>query len=229
LKTIDQQRVIYAGALQCRTALLCLLIALVPPILAVDAAADIVQPSGFVSADMNTYFGQSFTATAAESVVGTLSFQWAALNLVEPDPIMTADLFAGFGFGGTLLGTSTTFTVPDTLATGEWVNLTFASPVSLTAGNDYSIRFSFMGVGLRSGGFRFANTVGDDIGSFYFGGHRLTGSGGAAADPGVSSDLAFRVLTTIPEAPSWLLLGAVVSFGAAWGGVRRLIPCRQVS
>jgi hypothetical protein len=193
------------------------------------ARADIIQPFGFVSADMNMYFGQSFTATVAEPVAGTLSFKWAALNLAEPDPVMTADLYDGFGFGGALLGTSTTVTVPDTLASGEWVNLTFSSPVPLTAGNQYSIRFSFAGVGLRSGGFSYVNTVGDDIGSFYFGGHRLTGSGGVAADPGVSSDLAFRVLTTIPEARSWLLLGSVVSLGSAWCGMRRVIRRARAS
>ena len=162
-------------------------------------------------------------------MVGTLSFKWTASNLAEPDPVMTADLFSGFGFGGALLGTSATVTVLDTLAGGEWVNFTFASGVPLTAGNEYSIRFSYAGVGLRSGGFSYVNTVGDDIGSFYFGGHRLTGGGGAAADPGVSSDLAFRVLTSIPEGQSWLMLGAAAFVGGTARGMRRFVSRWRVS
>jgi hypothetical protein len=222
-------RLTSGGGIPRRAALLVSLIAVIAMPWAVEAKADIVQPFGFTSADMDAYFGQSFTAMALEPAVGTLSFQWAALNLAAPDPVLTADLFDGFGFGGALVATTTTVTVPDTLASGEWVNLTFASLMPLTAGNQYSIRFSFDGVGLRSGGFRFANTVGDDIGSFYFGGHRLTSTGGIAAAPGVSSDLAFRVLSTIPEAQSWLLLAAAASLGSAGCGVRRIIRRGRVS
>jgi hypothetical protein len=88
-------RLTSGGGIPRRAALLVSLIAVIAMPWAVEAKADIVQPFGFTSADMDAYFGQSFTAMALEPAVGTLSFQWAALNLAAPDPVLTAEAASG--------------------------------------------------------------------------------------------------------------------------------------
>lgn len=157
---------------------------------------------------MNANFGQSFTATSNEPAVSSVGFAWYAANLGFPDPTMTATLYDGFGFGGSVLGTSNTYTVPDSYPDGDFVDFVFTPNVALTNGNVYSILFSYSGSGTQSGGIYTYNLLGGDAGSIYVGGVRLDATGADIAFPN-TSDLMFRVLGgSVPE-PTSLGLAAM--------------------
>ncbi|HQY87299.1 MAG TPA: PEP-CTERM sorting domain-containing protein [Tepidisphaeraceae bacterium] len=173
------------------------------------AAADIVQSTYNSGAAINAHFGQSFTATINEPAVSAVGFAWYGANLSFPDPTMTATLYDGFGFGGSVLGTSNTYSVPDSYPDGDWVDFVFSPNVALTSGNTYSIRFSYAGSGVQSGGIYTHNVAGGDAGSAYVGGVRLDASGADIGAPTVSSDLMFRVLAgSVPEPTTLGLLAA---------------------
>lgn len=174
------------------------------------AAADIIQSNFNSGAGMNDYFGQSFTATANEPAVSAVSFAWLQANLAFSDPTMTATIYDGFGFGGSVLGTSGSVTLSNSYPDGDWVDFMFSPNVALTSGNTYSILYSYTGTGTRLGGYYTHNMLGGDAGSAYVGGVRLNSLGADIAAPFGSSDLMFRVIAgAVPEPASLALLASL--------------------
>lgn len=177
---------------------------------AIPARADIVQSVGTVGEVWanNGGVGQSFTVTAGELLVETVSFRWTpALNEFQ-DPTITARLRVGSGFGGAVLGTKTLPPIPDSTPNGAWIDFTFATPVALDWLQTYTLQFTkdsgFSGAYLRS------------TSNVYAGGVYYDANGVANAN----TDLAFRVINVVPEAAAWqfaLVASAVV--GLCW--VRR--------
>src|SRR4051812_2392268 len=95
------------------------------------ALADIVQPIGGSSASPLTQFAQSFTATANESQVGTVSFMWGGdVNPSAPEPSMYVQLRRGTGVGTTLLAQKDLPATPDSTPPLTWIDFTFDNPVA---------------------------------------------------------------------------------------------------
>jgi hypothetical protein len=181
------------------------------------AWADIVQGSGSgaIALTASARFGQSFTATANEPRASTVSFMWGSYDPWNPDPTMTVTLRSGAGFGGPALGTQTVGPILDTTPDMSWVNFTFAMPIPLTAGQTYTLDFTKANT-LHSGAFRiqFASPSGPYAGGTAY-------YSGAAQAP---VDLAFRVISAVPEA-SGLLMGLVAACGGGALAIGRRLRC----
>jgi hypothetical protein len=182
----------------CRSGIILFMVAL----FARPAVADIVvNPSPTGATTLNTAFGQSFTATSGEASVKTVSFAWESdFNDASPDPNMTAHLYSGFGFGGILLASQSIAAIPDSTPKGTWIDFTFGTPVDLTSGNVYSLRWFKTNGGSVSGGQQIAGNV-------YAGGAALTSSGTP-----FTNDILFRVLAvSVPEASSIAFFSAALA------------------
>ncbi len=166
------------------------------------ATADIVQAASSTSTSLVvvSHFGQSFTATASETHVASVSFAWSSVNLGLIDPTITVRLRSGVGFGGPVLAMDTVSSIPQSTPSGAWIDFFFASPAPLMPGEQYSLQFTKESGALVSGGYRAAPTDVYSDGVFV--------DSGGVVNPG--ADLAFRVTAAIPEA-SACAFGAVAS------------------
>lgn len=176
------------------------------------AKADIIQSVGVGGGSFAgaSEFGQTFTATAAESVVGTISFRWLSTNNALADPTITARLRSGAGFSGSILGTQTLTAIPDSTVDGSWVDFQFPALANLTPGQTYSLHFTRDNGGTTSGGYYHAGTDALAGGTF------LAGGGSVIS----GTDLTFRVLA-IPEPTSIALLGGVAALATTRRRTRR--------
>jgi hypothetical protein len=155
------------------------------------AYADIFQP--IKNSSYATYFynpiGQSFTATASESQVQTVSFLTGTIiNPELSDPTIAVQLRSGINYAGPVLGSQTVFSIPDSTPPLTWIDFVFASPISLTPGQVYTLWFS---------------AINSDLSALsYAGNHDNPYAGGSVIGPDsvaiTQRDLAFRVMT-VPE------------------------------
>jgi hypothetical protein len=173
------------------------------------ALADIVQPIGGSSDTPSTQFAQSFTATASEAQIGTVSFMWGgALNPSAPDPAMYVQLRSGAGVSTTLLAQKNLSPTPDSTPPNTWIDFTFDAPIALTAGQTYTLLFAANNTALVSGSYLYSTS------DPYAGGSRYLFNG----TPIPQNDLVFRVLA-VPE-PGFMGM-AVISVAALFARRRR--------
>lgn len=162
-------------------------------LLANTAFGDIVQPIRVEDMSLGTvpYFGQTFTATDREPVVGTVSFMWGFIgtfNAPNPDPTIKLELRQGSDPSGPVLASQILPSIPDSTPASAWVDFHFSPPVPLAEGQNYSLLFTVLTPGDISGSFGFSSQ------NVYAGGHLIHSISSLA-----TRDLAFRVLTVVPE------------------------------
>lgn len=162
-------------------------------LLANSAFGDIVQPvhNEDMSLGAVAYFGQTFTATDGEPVVGTVSFIWAVIgtfNASFPDPTIKLELRQGSDPSGPVLASQILASIPDSTPASAWVDFHFSPPVPLAEGQSYTLLFTNLTPGDVSGSFGFTSQ------NVYAGGHLIHPISSLA-----TRDLAFRLLTTVPE------------------------------
>ena len=193
--------------------------------------ADIVQPKSNGAGILFGFghypvFGQSFTATPSVATTKTVSILWSGVYFQPPlpDPTLTAAIYQGQGYDGTLLGISAPVTVINSISDRSWIDFNFTSSVELLPGDIYSIRFSREELsGNEAGGVWIYQPLlpnwHDTSVSDSVGGYMLDGAGlptyidfGAEA----FADLAFRVIgAPVPEPPTLELIGSAVLLFAA--------------
>lgn len=169
------------------------------------ANADIVQNSGVFDRAISVYdpIGQTFTAVDAQ--ISAIAFAFSDINPSFPNEPVTMSLYAGVGFGGTLLGSFTQTlpgVLPGTLDTPVFIDFDFSGTV-LYIGSIYTVGVTVPSSPKVAVVYSDANP--------YSGGHYISGVDGIVS----GFDLNFRV-TTVP-APS----------GAALGGICLLISSRR--
>jgi hypothetical protein len=109
-----------------------------------QARADIVQDSGVFDLAISFHqpVGQSFTA--ADTRISAIAFAFSDINPTFPNDPVTMSLYAGEGFGGTLLASVTQTlpaVLPGTSATPEFFDFDF-SGVELDVGSVYTVTTS---------------------------------------------------------------------------------------
>jgi hypothetical protein len=161
--------------------------------------ADIITGwSGSAGGILGAKFGQSFTATINEPNVKTASFMWAGTwNTENPPPTITLQLRDGVGWTGTVLGSATVFSIPDSTPAGAWIDFNFTNPVPLVTGEVYTLHWT-PPTSWSSGSVAFAPNFA------YAGGGQMHTNGTADS----TTDLTFRVLSNpIPEPSTIVLIG----------------------
>src|SRR5262249_52790434 len=127
--------------------------------------------------------------------VQTASFVWPhSWNTQFPEPTISLELRTGIGYTGTLLGSVTVSSIPDSTPDWSWVDFNFANPIPLVANSSYTLHWVVLNEGVE---FVSGTTV---RGVPYAGGDRLNSMG--VVDPNI--DWAFRVL--VPEPGTSILL-----------------------
>ncbi len=111
---------------------------------AAPAAADIVQDAGVFDTAITFHgqIGQVFTAVDAE--ISQIAFAFSDINPTFPNDPVTMHLYAGEGFGGTLVHSVTQQlpgVLPGTSATPEFIDFDF-SGITLTVGAMYTVAVS---------------------------------------------------------------------------------------
>lgn len=170
------------------------------------ASADIVQDSGQFDLAIFAYapLGQTFTAVDAQ--ISAIAFAFSEINPGFPNDPVTMSLYAGDGFGGTLIASvSQTLpaVLPSTSAPPQFIDFDFTG-VTLTVGEVYTVAVT-AGTSPRIAAV-YSNA------DPYAGGHYISGFDGSIA----AYDLNFRVTAAVP-APAGLALG----LGALSAGLRR--------
>ncbi len=157
------------------------------------------------SSVMNSNYGQSFTA-------GTTSINAASFDLATTTGTLTmhVNLYEGGGNGGTLLGSSMSVALPVTngsFATLSMVEFDFASTISLTQGDVYSLFLvKDFGTGRLDEGVSSSDT--------YAGGQLYSGTTGYS-----SYDVIFAegvVPASVPEPSSLAMCGLAGLIGSAY-------------
>lgn len=182
------------------------------------AHATIVQPTwnqgtGFSN---GAVWGQSFTATSSEGLVDTVSLLYAAFSTTGPDVTVSAKLYSGDGFGGTLLGTSSAVLIPVSTPDQAWIDFTLPATL-LTPGSVYSMQFTASVSGTSGNAwYRYGLNSSTDV---YTAGWQLLPSGAHDAGGNVKRDMAFRVVSATAPTPGTAVALAVG--GLAVGRRRR--------
>ena len=175
-----------------------------------SAHADIVQTN--VNGCYATWYwrplGQSFTASASESQVRVVSVQIQVFNQHLADPIIALQVREGVGHTGAVLGSQTSPVIPIHDVSPIWVDFEFASPLTLTPGQQYTLSFTATNADDTAGGYSHSTY------NPYSGGAVIEGDGLLVPQ----DDLAFRVLS-VPEPTSFAL--------CAFIGVTLLLCCRR--
>jgi hypothetical protein len=177
-------------------------------VIALSAAptfADITQPD--IAGKWATFlspFGQSFTATPNERLVQTVSFMWGTpINESLPDPTIGIELRSGVGFTGATLASATVTAIPDSTPFRTWIDFTFAAPVTLVEGQNYTLQFTTLDSEQTSGAYCVGSGSFDD----YPGGHFLRSD----IPMDTKQDLTFRVAgVPEPTTVTFLAVGVLI-------------------
>jgi hypothetical protein len=179
-------------------------------LLCTSAFGDIVQDIGKGSGVLYGG-GQTFTATANEPQVTTVSYMTGLADtsaLKYPDPTITVNLRSGIGFEGPILGTKTVGPVSINTPPYTWIDFTFATPIKLVEGEQYTIEFAEVTPFFHSGTISFPSFDVYRDGNVYLGGDVYPGGSIITPEgPNVLGvDLNFRVLS-VPEPCTATIIG----------------------